>query len=212
MKIGVIGATGKAGKLILQEALNRGHDVTAIVRNKAKLENKNIEVIEKDLFDLRKEDLQNFNVVVNAYGAPFDASAERLHVEAGRVLIDALKGTNTRLIVVGGAGSLFLDETHTKRVVDVLPEFVLPTANGQFKNLQDLQATTDLNWTFLSPASFFDPEGKRTGNYRKGKDHVINNSQGESYISYADYAIALVDEIENPHHIKERFTVVGEKE
>lgn len=212
MKIGIIGASGKAGSLILKEAVNRGHDVTAIVRNKAKITDKNVSVLEKNIFDLTKNDLESFDVIVNAYGAPFDQTAEELHVKAGRVLINALKGTNTRLIVVGGAGSLYLDESHTKRVIDILPEIVHPTANGQFKNLQDLQQTTDLLWTFISPAQNFDPKGKRTGSYQKGKDHVIYNSKGESYISYADYAIAVVDEIENPQHIKERFTVVGESE
>lgn len=79
------------------------------------------------------------------------------------VLAFSLFNSKTRLIVVGGAGSLYLDETHTKQVIDILPDFVHPTANGQFKNLQDLQQTTDLFWTFLSPAQNFDPEGKRTG-------------------------------------------------
>lgn len=212
VKVGIIGASGKAGSLILKEAVSRGHEVTAIVRDKLKIKDENVSAIEKDIFDLTTNDLNKFDVVVNAFGAPFDETAEELHVKAGRVLINALQGTVTRLIVVGGAGSLYLDETHTKRVIDILPDFVHPTANGQFKNLQDLQQTTDLFWTFISPAQNFDPEGKRTGRYQKGKDHVIYNSKGESYISYADYAIAVVDEIENVEHLKERFTVVGESE
>lgn len=212
MKIGIIGASGKAGSLILKEAVSRGHDVTAIVRNKTKIKDENVAIIEKDIFDLTINDLSQFDIIVNAYGAPFDDSAEELHVKAGRVLIKALSGTKTRLIVVGGVGSLYLDETHTSRVIDILPDFVRPTANGQFKNLQDLEQTIDLLWTFISPAQNFDPEGKRTGSYKKGKNHVILNSKGESYISYADYAIAVVDEIESFKHIKERFTVVGEAE
>lgn len=213
MKIGIIGATGKAGSLIAKEALSRGHEVTAIVRNAAKVTDSGVSVLEKEVFQLTAEDLKPFDVVVNAYGAPH--GQEHLHVEAGKALIEAVKGTpDTRLIVVGGAGSLFVDEAKTIRVVDTpeFPQEYFATASNQAKNLEDLQASSGLKWTFVSPAGFFNPEGKRTGAYLKGKDNLILNSQGNSYISYADYAIALLDEIENPAHIGERFTVVGEAE
>ncbi|MFB8377434.1 NAD(P)-dependent oxidoreductase [Paenibacillus taichungensis] len=211
MKIGIIGATGKAGNLILREALDRGHEVTAIVRSASKVEDKSLNVLEKDVFDLTAEDAKSFDVIVNAFGAP--AGKENLHVEAGQALINILKeAPNTRLIVVGGAGSLFTDETQTLRVVDSpgFPDAYKATATNQGKNLQDLQASTGIEWTFLSPAGFFNPEGVRTGKYQSGKDQIMVNSEGNSYISYADYAIALVDEIENPQHKNERFTVVGE--
>ena len=213
MKIGVIGATGKQGSLIVKEAIGRGHDVTAIVRNVSKVSVENVKVLEKDLFNLKAEDLKSFEVVVNAFGAPF--GQEHLHVEAGRILIEAMKeAPETRLIVVGGAGSLFVDEAKTTRVMDT-PEFpkeFFATASNQGQNLQDLQNTTGIKWTFVSPAALFNPEGKRTGSYQKGKDHLIVNTKGESYVSYADYAIAIVDEIENPQHVNERFTVVSEAE
>lgn len=211
MKIGIIGATGKAGNLILKEALDRGHEVTAIVRNASKVEDKSLNVLEKDVFDLTAEDAKSFDVIVNAFGAP--AGKENLHVEAGQALINVLKeAPNTRLIVVGGAGSLFTDETQTLRVVDSpgFPDAYKATATNQGKNLQDLQASSGIQWTFLSPAGFFNSEGVRTGKYESGKDQILVNSEGNSYISYADYAIALVDEIENPQHKNERFTVVGE--
>lgn len=211
MKIGIIGATGKAGSLILKEALDRGHEVTAIVRNASKVEDKSLNVLEKDVFDLKAEDAKSFDVIVNAFGAP--AGKENLHVEAGQALINVLKeAPNTRLIVVGGAGSLFTDETQTLRVVDSpgFPDAYKATATNQGKNLQDLQASSGIQWTFLSPAGFFNSEGVRTGKYESGKDQILVNSEGNSYISYADYAIALVDEIENPQHKNERFTVVGE--
>ncbi|WP_408895162.1 NAD(P)-dependent oxidoreductase [Paenibacillus taichungensis] len=211
MKIGIIGATGKAGNLILKEALDRGHEVTAIVRNESKVEDKSLNVLEKDVFDLTAEDAKSFDVIVNAFGAP--AGKENLHVEAGQALIKILKeAPKTRLIVVGGAGSLFTDETQTLRVVDSpgFPDAYKATATNQGKNLQDLQASSGIQWTFLSPAGFFNPEGVRTGKYQSGKDQILVNSEGNSYISYADYAIALVDEIENPQHKNERFTVVGE--
>lgn len=212
MKIGIIGATGKAGNLILQEAISRGHDVTAIVRDATKLKEKNIAFIEKTVIDLTSADIQKFDVVVNAFGAPL--GEEPAHVDAGHALIEAVKGTNTRALVVGGAGSLYVDENKTIQLIDT-PEFpavFVPTAKGQGRNLKELQATSDISWTFVSPSAVFDADGKRNGSYQSGKDHLLVNSKGESYISYADYAVAIVDEIENPQHLNERFTVVGETE
>ncbi|WP_232697733.1 NAD(P)-dependent oxidoreductase [Brevibacillus daliensis] len=211
MKIGIIGASGKAGSFIMKEAIDRGHEVTAIVRNASKLSDQNVAVIEKDVFELTSEDLQSFDEVVNAFGAPF--GEEHLHVDAGNALIDALKDApDTRLIVVGGAGSLFVDEEKTIRVFET-PEFpkeFYPTAENQGKNLDILQKNDSITWTFISPSAFFDPQGQRTGSYQKGKDHLLVNSSGQSYVSYADYAIAVLDEIENPQHKNERFTVVSE--
>lgn len=212
MKISVIGASGKAGSRILKEALSRGHDVTAIVRQPDKLDVPDIPVIKKDIFDLKKEDLEPFDVVVNAFGAPF--GQEHLHVEAGRVLINALNGSkHTRLIVVGGAGSLYVDEAKTTLLVDIaeFPKEVLPTASNQAKNLEDLKASHDLTWTFVSPSAIF-AIGKRTGHYKTGKDQLLFNSKGDSYVSYEDFAAAVVDEIDNPKHLNERFTVVSEPE
>lgn len=213
MKIAIIGASGKAGSFILEEALERDHKVTAIVRNAAKLQNQQAAILEKDVFDLKADDVKEFDVVVNAFGAA--PGQEHLHVEAGRVLIEAMKGApQTRLIVVGGAGSLFADEAKTIRVMDTpdFPKEFYPTASNQGKNLEDLQKATDIKWTFISPAAFFNPEGKRTGAYQQGKDHIMVNTQGQSYVSYPDFAIAVIDEIENPQHINERFTLVSEAE
>lgn len=212
MKIGIIGASGKVGSLILKEAVSRGHQVTAIVRDQSKLKNTDVAVIEKNIFNLTQEDVNQFEVIVNAFGAPL--GEEQAHVDAGHALIEALKGTNTRAIIVGGAGSLFVDENKTVQLIDTpeFPDIVKPTAKGQGRNLQELQTKTDLTWTFISPSAVFDAEGKRTGSYQSGKDHLLINSKGESYISYADYAIAVLDEIEKPQHLNERFTVVGEAE
>lgn len=210
MNIAIIGASGKAGNLILKEAVRRGHEVTALVRDASKLEGNNVAVIEKTIFELTSDDLKKFEVVVNAFGAPL--GEEQAHVDAGHALIEALKGTNTRAIIVGGAGSLYVDENKTVTVMDTpdFPDIVIPTAKGQGRNLQELQETSNITWTFISPSAVFDAEGKRTGSYQSGKDNLLFNSKGESYISYADYAIAVLDEIENPQHINERFTVVGE--
>jgi putative NADH-flavin reductase len=140
VKIGVIGASGKAGGVITKEAASRGHDVTAIVRSAGKVEDAGLAVLEKDVFDLTAQDLGTFDVVVNAFGAP--PGQEHLHVEAGRALISALqRAPDTRLIVVGGAGSLYVDEAKILRVVDTpdFPAQVKPTALNQAKNLAELK-------------------------------------------------------------------------
>lgn len=213
MKIGVIGASGKAGSFILKEAVTRGHEVTAIVRNASNVQDEKAAVIEKDIFNLKAEDVKIFDVVVNAFNAA--PGEEHLHVEAGQVLIEALKGApKTKLVVVGGAGSLFVNEAKTVRVFETpdFPEAYLPTAVNMGKNLAELERTGGITWTYISPAGFFDPAGKRTGMYQKGQDNLILNTKGESYISYADYAIAVLDEMENPEHVNARFSVVGESE
>jgi putative NADH-flavin reductase len=208
MKIGIIGATGKAGNLITKEALDRGHDVTAIVRNASKVKDTTVHVLEKDVFDLEKGDLEGFDVVVNAFNAA--PGEENLHITAGKKLINILENAgDTRLIVVGGAGSLFVDEDKTLRLIETpdFPEAYVPTAKNMLNNLLDLQNTNGLDWTYISPSAFFDFQGARTGKYVAGKDNLLANSKGDSYISYADYAIAVVDEIEQPKHRRERFTV-----
>ncbi|GIO37359.1 hypothetical protein J41TS12_22200 [Paenibacillus antibioticophila] len=209
-KIAVIGANGKAGSRILGEAKQRGHQVTAIVRDASKLAEKDTAYIEKDIFQLTTADLEGFDVVVNAFAAPI--GQEEQYVEAGNVLIEALRSKpETRLFVVGGAGSLFVDEDQSLRLMDTpeFPDFVYPTASNAGKNLEALQAAEGLNWTYLSPSATF-ALGRRTGSYISGKDHVLVNSSGDSYVSYEDYAVAVVDEIEQPKHIRERFTVASE--
>ncbi|MFX3619438.1 MAG: NAD(P)-dependent oxidoreductase [Sporolactobacillus sp.] len=210
MNIAVIGAAGKAGSRITHEALQRGHQVTAIVRHPEKLEEE-VPFLQKDIFDLTKEDLQPFDAVINAFAAPL--GKEELHVTAGRRLIDLLSGEQEapRLMVVGGAGSLYTDGTKTVRVMDAdgFPAAVYPTSSNQAKNLEDLQQAKDLNWTFISPSANF-ALGKRTGLYQTGDDTLLVNSEGKSYVSYEDFAAAFIDELEHPQHFNKRFTVVSE--
>ena len=209
MKVAVVAANGKAGKLITKEAVNRGMDVTAIVRG----ENKTVapKAIIKDLFEITKEDLKDFDAVVNAYGAWAPDTAGTI-VDASMHLVDVLRGSDTRLLIVGGAGSLYVNPEHTQRVVDVtpFPEAAMPVVNAHGKLLDELRKVDDVKWTYISPAGDFQAEGERTGKYILGGEELVLNSKGESVISYADYAIAMVDEIESGNHIKERISVVSE--
>ena len=209
MKVAVVAANGKAGRLITEEAAARGMDVTAVVRG----ENRTVarEAIIKDLFDLTREDLADFDVVVNAYGSWAPDTASTI-CDASMHLVDILRGTDKRLVIVGGAGSLFVDPEHTQTVVDVtpFPEEAMPVVNAHAKLLDELRKVNDVNWTYVSPAGDFQAEGERTGKYILGGEELTLNSKGESVISYADYAIAMVDEIESGSHIKERISVVSE--
>ena len=209
MKVAVVAANGKAGKLIVKEAVERGMDVTAVVRG----ENKTAadHVIQKDLFDLTKEDLAGFDAVVDALGV-WTPDAVHMIYDAVTYLSDVLKGTDTRLLVVGGAGSLFVDPEHTKTVVDVtpFPEEAMPVVNAHGKALEELRKIDDVNWVYVSPAGDFRADGERTGRYKLGGDELTLNSKGESVISYADYAVAMVDEIASGSHSKERISVVSE--
>jgi putative NADH-flavin reductase len=127
-------------------------------------------------------------------------------------LAKVLSDSGTRLLVVGGAGSLYVDPDHTKTVVDVtpFPETAMPVVNGHGKALEELRKFDSVKWTYVSPAGDFQPDGERTGKYIIGGEELVLNSKGESVISYADYAIAMVDEIESGKHIKERISVVSE--
>lgn len=206
MKIAVIGATGRVGSRVVAEALSRNHEVTAIVRNASKMINKDIKVIEKDIFALTTKDLSGYDVVVNAFGTPNESS--HLYLESAQHLAAILKGlASPRLIIVGGASSLLIDDQGTALLYSPnFPEAYRITAEGMFKELEFLRTVQDVNWTFFSPAAEFAP-GKRTGKFCLGKDNLLADKDGNSFISMEDYAIALVDEIEKPQHIKMRFTI-----
>ncbi|MER2131302.1 MAG: NAD(P)-dependent oxidoreductase [Carnobacterium inhibens] len=212
MKIGIVGATGKAGSKISAEVLMRGHDVIPLVRNASKLvDQQGNHFIEKDLYDLTYEDIKDLDVVVDAFNAP--PGKETLHQTSLAYLVSLLQGYEVpRLVVVGGAGSLFVDDKMTTRLMDTpdFPEAAKPTALNMAKAFEQLQLAESVNWTYISPSAFFNPEGKRTGSYQLGQDRLLVNSSGESEISYADFALALVDEIENQQFIHQRITVCSE--
>ena len=172
MKMAVVCANGKAGKWIVKEAMARGLDVTAVVRGENRTEAK--QALVKDLYDLTAEDLKGFDVVVDAFGAWTPETLPQ-HSTSLKHLCDILSGTDVRLLVVGGAGSLYVNPEHTAQVMDG----------------PDFQA-----------------DGERTGKYLLGGEELTLNERGESVISYADYAIAMVDEAISGNHIRQRISAV----
>jgi len=211
MKIAVVGATGKQGQMLVREAQLRGHEVTAVVRNRARLGDFNGKVIEKDIFALTYEDLKENDVIIDAFGTGMNDDVI-LHQTTMKHLADLLSGKPNRLLIVGGASTLYVDAEHKVRLLDTpeFPDAWKPVATSMADAFDALKKRDDVNWTFLSPAAFFMYEGERTGKYKVGGDELILNSEGKSEISYADYAIAMIDEAETPKHIKKRFTVVSE--
>lgn len=209
MKIAVICANGKAGKLIVKEAADRGLDVTAVVRGDNQTVAQN--VIKKDLYKLTAEDLKGFDVVIDAFGAWTEDTLPG-HSTSLKHLCDILSGTDTRLLVVGGAGSLYVNPEHTACVLEGpdFPDMFKPLAAAMTKALGELRERTDVKWTYISPAGDFQAEGERTGKYILGGEELTLNSKGESVISYADYAIAMIDEAVRGNNIQKRISVVAE--
>lgn len=207
MKVAVVCANGRAGRLIVQEAIHRGLDVTAVVRE----ENQSgaVKVLQKDLFDLTAQDLSGFDAVVDAFGVWKEDQLPN-HTRSLMHLCDILSGTDIRLLVVGGAGSLYVNKAHTAVVSDSpdFPPQFLPLAKAQGKALEELRKRNDVRWTFLSPACDFQPDGARTGRYILAGEELTTNSRGESVISYADYALAMVDELLDGSHVRQRISVV----
>ncbi len=206
MKIAVVAANGKAGKLIVEEAVKRGHDVTAVVRSANKTIAQN--AIVKDLYDLTAGDLAGFDAVIDAFGA-WAPEVLPQHSTSLAHLCDILANTNTRLLVVGGAGSLFVDPEHTTTLSQTpdFPEAFQPLASAMQKGLNELRERSDVKWTYVSPAADFQAEGEKTGTYQLGGEELMVGSQGP-IISYADYAIAMVDLAESGEHVGQRVSVV----
>ncbi|MEZ3479291.1 MAG: NAD(P)-dependent oxidoreductase [Lachnospiraceae bacterium] len=209
MRAAVICANGKAGKLIVKEAVDRGIDVTAVVRGENQTAAKKI--LKKDLFDLTAADLEEFDVVIDAFGAWTPETLPQ-HSTSLRHLCDLLRGRETRLLVVGGAGSLYVNPEHTAQVMDGadFPEAFLPLASSMGKALEELRTRTNVRWTYISPAADFQADGARTGKYIWGGEELTVNAAGQSVISYADFASAMVDEAVNGNHIQQRISVVAE--
>ncbi len=207
MKIAVVAANGKAAAKIMEEAMSRGMDVTAFGRRENNTVAKTY--VQKDLFDLQAEDLKGFDAVVDAFGAWTEDTLAQ-HSSSLKHLCDLLSGTDTRLLVVGGAGSLYINPEHSLCLIDSpdFPEEYKPLAKAMAKALGELRDRKDVKWTYISPAADFQEDGERSGKYLLGGEELMVSSRNESIISYADYALAMVDEIEKGAHIGQRIGVV----
>ena len=200
-KIAIIGATGRAGSQLLEEALRRGHSVTAIARDTSKIGaragvvSKNVDVLDSAALQAA---VAGHDVVISA--AHFST------LPASAVIGPVKKAGVKRLLVVGGAGSLLLPGGG--RVIDSegFPAEYKAEASAGADFLETLRHEKELDWTFLSPSALFDGT-ERTGKFRLGKDDLLVSSDGTSSISFADFAIAMLDEVENPKHSRQRFTV-----
>ena len=208
MKIAVVAAAGKAGRKIVAEAAARGFEVTAFVRKATEIDGAK-KIIVKDILALDANDLKNFDAVVDAFGA-WTPETLPLHTATSQHLCDILSGTNVRLLIVGGAGSLYVDKEHTTQLFKTpdFPAEYFPTAQAQANELDELRKRNDVKWTFMSPAADFQADGERTGKYILASEEFTLNAAGESIVSYADYALAMVDEIASGNHIQQRISVV----
>ena len=209
----LIGATGFVGSAVLNELVSRGHKVTAVARNVEKVE-------KSELVDVVKEDVANVDAIaklaegkdaiISAYNPGWTNPdiATLISENYPKILSAAKKSCVERLLIVGGAGTLFC--APGLRVVDsgAIPEEIMGGVRplGDFY-LNTLMNENDIDWVFFSPAGVFDQQGKKTGNYRLGKDDLIVDAEGNSHISVQDYADAMVNELEKPAHHKERFTI-----
>jgi putative NADH-flavin reductase len=212
MKIALIGANGKIGSRILAEALNRGHQVTGIARNPATATEKDEKVtwVKADVLntDELADILKGHDAVISSFGINWaDPATYHLFNDVAHSVIGATKKAGVkRVINVGGAGSL--EVAPGVQLVDTphFPKEYYAAAVEQRNSLAVYRKEKDLDWTFFSPAIIIEP-GARTGKFRIGKDSPVFDAEGNSKISYDDYAMALVDELENPQFIKQRFTI-----
>lgn len=207
MRVVLYGATGRAGSRILRELLMRGHLVRAVTREPGALEpQKDVETSVDDLSDVSRttEIMRGLDAVISAY-APPPNDTNRL-VAVTELLVKALSRSGVpRLLMVGGAGSLEVAPGITLIESGHLPVEWVPIAESHSKALEVLKSST-INWTSLSPAAYFEP-GERTGRFRLGKDNLIGDDKGGSRIPMEDYAIAMVDELEQRRNERSRFSV-----
>jgi putative NADH-flavin reductase len=212
-KVVLIGASGFIGSALLREALDRGHQVVAVVRNPEKMtiNHQNLEVKKADVSSV--EALVNVckgaDTVISAYNPGWTnplISEDTLKVYP--VIINGAKKAGVkRLLIVGGAGSLFVKPGVRLMDAGVIPEEYLPAVKSlAFIYLEILSKEKELDWVFFSPAGDIAP-GKRTQKFRLGKDDLVVDKKGESKISVEDYAVAMIDEFEKPAHHSERFTI-----
>lgn len=210
MQIALIGATGFIGSNLLREALARGHQVTALVRQPAKLDpQQNLTAVRADVLDeaALAAQLRGHDAVLSAFSGHAQRNVYDYYMQGMRTIAAATKQADVpRLLVVGGAGSLEVAPGVQLLDTPGFPEIYKATAEGARQALTLLRQEPALNWTMLSPAAVIAP-GERTGTFRLGDDRLLVDAGGNSTISVEDYAVALLDELEKPEHARRRFTV-----
>lgn len=213
MKVVLVGATGFVGKAIMKELLHKGHEVTGIVRDVKNLENQyGLTYKEIDVNNVSEfaEAINGNDAVISAFNAGWtNPNLYEDFLKGSESIQDAMKKSDVnRLIIIGGAGSLFIEG---KQLVDSpdFPEAYKAGATAARDYLNELKNETELDWVFVSPAIEVHPgtSGIRRGTYRTGSDSPVFNEEGKSSISVEDLAVAIVDEMEKPAHHRERFTV-----
>lgn len=205
MNVVLYGATGKAGRAIYKELSQRGHQVKAVAR-KADAEGEIATLIQDDLSSVDRiaAIVAGSDVVVSAYAPPRDDTDQLAHVTQ-RLISAVQQAGSPRLVVVGGCGSLYFSPGVTVLKSGYWPEAYVPIAESHIKAFAALRAS-EINWTYFSPPMSITP-GERTGKFRLGRDDLIKDAEGKSRVSFEDYAVALVDELERPAHERARFTI-----
>jgi putative NADH-flavin reductase len=217
MKIALIGATGFVGTALVTELLQRGHQVTALARNPARLEPRaNLGAKPLDAYDpdAVAAAVRGHDAVVSAFNPGWDDPAlyDRFMKGSQSIVAGVEQSGVKRLLVVGGAGSLFVAPgvqlVDTPEFASHVPPNVVPGAKAARDALAAMRGNTALDWTFLSPPALLAP-GERTGRYRVGGEELLMAGAGPAGISVADLAVAIADEIETPRHVRARFTVAS---
>lgn len=206
VKVAVVGASGKEGSRIVKEAIKRGLEVTSIVRNANKAPKGSPSIV-KDIYELTTKDIEDFDVLVDALGFWGDMVSE--FTPSTKHLLTILEGTNTRLIVVGGASSLYVDKEHKIQLRETpdFPKDFYPLGTEMAKGLELIRKSKGVTWTYISPAAEFSVDFPKKGAYVVAGEEFTTNDKGESKISYDDFATAVVDEIETKHHLNQRISV-----
>ena len=201
MNIGIVGASGNVGQRLIAEALKRGHKVTAIARNVSSIAARDgLRTVSADFTDPKAGAAVLSGQDVAIISLRYDT------IDFEHVLTVLKSSGVKRALFVGGAASLEVAPGKVLLDTPDFPEFIKPEAEPARQALNRLRREKDLDWTFLSPSVFFGP-GERTGKFRLGKDQLLTADDGRSHISYEDFSIALIDEIEQPKHHRERFTI-----
>ncbi|CAJ1187950.1 NAD(P)-dependent oxidoreductase [Companilactobacillus nantensis] len=213
MRLVVLGAYGKSGQAIINAASERGHEVLAVAHRRhddITLPTKHILI--KDLMELTFDDIAGYDAVIDAVSA-WTPSTFSVHTDGISHLANLLRTTNTRYLKIGGAGTLYINKIHTKQLKDRenYPAEMLPLADVLCESLNRLRSYSDLAWTYVTPAFNYDPDGVATGKYRIDGEEFLDTSDDDSYISYMDFATALLDIIESKSYIRQRITLVSSR-